>query len=62
MFNPVIVCLAEQCVKLLEHICQREASAVYDAGGLAALLHLIKYRELGEPEESNKIQTLFLYF
>uniref|UniRef100_A0A915DET1 E3 ubiquitin-protein ligase n=1 Tax=Ditylenchus dipsaci TaxID=166011 RepID=A0A915DET1_9BILA len=33
--------LAEQCVKLLEHICQREASAVYDAGGLQSMLHLI---------------------
>ena len=34
---------AEQCVKLLEHICQREASAVYDAGGLQAMLHLIRF-------------------
>ncbi|KAL3124758.1 hypothetical protein niasHT_001595 [Heterodera trifolii] len=35
--------LAEQCVKLLEHICQRETSAVHDAGGLQAMLHLIKH-------------------
>lgn len=33
--------LAEQCVKLLEHICQREASTVYEAGGLQCMLHLI---------------------
>jgi E3 ubiquitin-protein ligase HECTD1 len=30
-------------VKLLEHICQREASTVYDAGGLQAMLHLIRF-------------------
>ncbi|VDK59163.1 unnamed protein product [Anisakis simplex] len=33
--------LAEQCVKLLEHICQRETSAVYDAGGLQCMLSLV---------------------
>lgn len=32
---------AEQCVKLLEHICQRETSAVYDAGGLQCMLSLV---------------------
>ena len=37
--------LAEQCVKLLEHICQREANAVYDAGGLQAMLHLISHHD-----------------
>lgn len=30
-------------MKLLEHICQREASAVFDAGGLQAMLHLIRF-------------------
>ncbi|KAM3726185.1 E3 ubiquitin-protein ligase [Dirofilaria immitis] len=34
--------LAEQCVKLLEHICQRETSAVYDAGGLQCMLTLVR--------------------
>ncbi|MFH4979391.1 hypothetical protein AB6A40_006100 [Gnathostoma spinigerum] len=34
--------LAEQCVKLLEHICQRETSAVYDAGGLQCMLSLVR--------------------
>uniref|UniRef100_A0A915PQB4 E3 ubiquitin-protein ligase n=1 Tax=Setaria digitata TaxID=48799 RepID=A0A915PQB4_9BILA len=33
--------LAEQCVKLLEHVCQRETSAVYDAGGLQCMLTLV---------------------
>ncbi|MCP9265968.1 HECD1 [Dirofilaria immitis] len=33
---------AEQCVKLLEHICQRETSAVYDAGGLQCMLTLVR--------------------
>ncbi|KAI3415824.1 Mib_herc2 protein [Globodera pallida] len=37
--------LGEQCVKLLEHICQREASSVHDAGGLQAMLHLIKHHD-----------------
>uniref|UniRef100_A0A158Q903 E3 ubiquitin-protein ligase n=1 Tax=Elaeophora elaphi TaxID=1147741 RepID=A0A158Q903_9BILA len=34
--------LAEQCVKLLEHVCQRETSAVYDAGGLQCMLTLVR--------------------
>ncbi|KAK6057909.1 hypothetical protein COOONC_04534, partial [Cooperia oncophora] len=34
--------LAEQCVKLLEHICQRETLAVYDAGGMHAMLTLVR--------------------
>lgn len=33
---------AEQCVKLLEHVCQRETSAVYDAGGLQCMLGLVR--------------------
>ncbi|VDN20657.1 unnamed protein product [Gongylonema pulchrum] len=34
--------LAEQCVKLLEHICQRESTAVFDAGGLQCMLTLVR--------------------
>lgn len=34
--------LAEQCVKLLEHVCQRETLAVYDAGGMNAMLTLVR--------------------
>ncbi|KAL3982231.1 HECT-domain (ubiquitin-transferase) family protein [Acanthocheilonema viteae] len=34
--------LAEQCVKLLEHVCQRETSAVFDAGGLQCMLSLVR--------------------
>lgn len=34
--------LAEQCVKLLEHVCQRETSAVYDAGGLQCMLAMVR--------------------
>lgn len=34
--------LAEQCVKLLEHVCQREATAVYEAGGLHSMLFLVR--------------------
>ncbi|KAI6206878.1 HECT-type E3 ubiquitin transferase [Aphelenchoides besseyi] len=34
--------LAEQCVKLLEHVCQRECPAVYEAGGLQAMLMLVR--------------------
>uniref|UniRef100_A0A1I7V093 E3 ubiquitin-protein ligase n=1 Tax=Caenorhabditis tropicalis TaxID=1561998 RepID=A0A1I7V093_9PELO len=34
--------LAEQCVKLLEHVCQRETMAVYDAGGINAMLNLVR--------------------
>lgn len=33
---------AEQCVKLLEHVCQRETAAVYDAGGLQCMLSLVR--------------------
>ncbi|GMR47420.1 hypothetical protein PMAYCL1PPCAC_17615 [Pristionchus mayeri] len=33
--------LAEQCVKLLEHVCQRETLAVFHAGGLNAMLNLV---------------------
>lgn len=33
--------LAEQCVKLLEHICQRETPAVYEAGGLKSMLAMV---------------------
>lgn len=32
---------AEQCVKLLEHVCQRETLAVFHAGGLNAMLNLV---------------------
>uniref|UniRef100_A0A914ZV22 E3 ubiquitin-protein ligase n=10 Tax=Parascaris univalens TaxID=6257 RepID=A0A914ZV22_PARUN len=41
MTNRTSKDLAEQCVKLLEHICQRETSAVYDAGGLQCMLSLV---------------------
>lgn len=34
--------LAEQCVKVLELICTREAGAVFDAGGLHCILSFIK--------------------
>ncbi|KAI6238131.1 HECT-type E3 ubiquitin transferase [Aphelenchoides fujianensis] len=34
--------LAEQCVKLLEHVCQREGPAVYEAGGLQCMLVLVR--------------------
>lgn len=34
--------LAEQCIKVLELICTREAGAVFDAGGLAAVLSFIQ--------------------
>ncbi|VDO30756.1 unnamed protein product, partial [Onchocerca flexuosa] len=42
MSNRTSKDLAEQCVKLLEHVCQRETSAVYDAGGLQCMLALIR--------------------
>jgi E3 ubiquitin-protein ligase HECTD1 len=29
-------------VKLLEHVCQRETSAVYDAGGMQCMLSLVR--------------------
>lgn len=34
--------LAEQCVKVLELICTREAGAVFDAGGLSCILPFIR--------------------
>lgn len=34
--------LAEQCVKVLELICTREAGSVFDAGGLSAILPFIR--------------------
>uniref|UniRef100_A0A1B6DIC7 E3 ubiquitin-protein ligase n=1 Tax=Clastoptera arizonana TaxID=38151 RepID=A0A1B6DIC7_9HEMI len=34
--------LAEQCIKVLELICSREAGAVFEAGGLACVLSFIK--------------------
>ncbi|CAI5448918.1 unnamed protein product [Caenorhabditis angaria] len=34
--------LAEQCVKLLEHVCQRETMAVYESGGINAMLTLVR--------------------
>uniref|UniRef100_A0A914V698 E3 ubiquitin-protein ligase n=1 Tax=Plectus sambesii TaxID=2011161 RepID=A0A914V698_9BILA len=34
--------LAEQCVKVLELMCQRETSVVYDAGGLQCVLTLVR--------------------
>lgn len=34
--------LAEQCVKLLEFICTREAGAVFEAGGLSCILPFIR--------------------
>ncbi|CAD5227639.1 unnamed protein product [Bursaphelenchus xylophilus] len=36
--------LAEQCVKLLESVCQRETPAVYEAGGLQAMLTLVGHK------------------
>ncbi|KHN87505.1 E3 ubiquitin-protein ligase HECTD1 [Toxocara canis] len=41
MTNRTSKDLAEQCVKLLEHICQRETAAVYDAGGLQCMLSVV---------------------
>ena len=35
--------LAEQCIKVLELVCTREAGAVYDAGGLPVILSFIRY-------------------
>lgn len=35
--------LAEQCIKVLELICSREASAVWEGGGLPAVLHFITH-------------------
>ena len=29
-------------MKLLEHVCQRETMAVYDAGGINAMLSLVR--------------------
>ncbi|CAB3409028.1 unnamed protein product [Caenorhabditis bovis] len=34
--------LAEQCVKLLEHVCQRETMAVYEAGAINVMLNLVR--------------------
>lgn len=34
--------LAEQCVKVLELVCTREAGAVFDAGGLSCILPFIR--------------------
>lgn len=34
--------LAEQCVKVLELICTREAGAVFEAGGLSCILPFIR--------------------
>ena len=34
--------LVEQCVKVLEHICQRETGLVYEAGGFFQMLSLVK--------------------
>eukprot|EP00794_Sanderia_malayensis_P020162 gene20162-22137_t len=34
--------LAEQCVKVLELMCTREAGAIYDAGGLTCILSFIR--------------------
>lgn len=42
MFGVFCFNSAEQCVKLLEHVCQRETSAVYDAGGLQCMLNLVR--------------------
>lgn len=44
--------LAEQCIKVLEHICSREAGAVFDGGGLNCVLCYI--RENGS-EVSSKL-------
>ena len=35
--------LAEQCIKVLELVCTREAGAVFDAGGLPVILSFIRY-------------------
>uniref|UniRef100_A0AC34RA16 E3 ubiquitin-protein ligase n=1 Tax=Panagrolaimus sp. JU765 TaxID=591449 RepID=A0AC34RA16_9BILA len=34
--------LVEQCVKVLEHICQRETGLVYEAGGFSRILTLVR--------------------
>lgn len=34
--------LSEQCVKVLEHLCSREATAVFEAGALECVLQFIK--------------------
>lgn len=34
--------LVEQCVKVLEHLCQRETNLVYEAGGFLRLLILVR--------------------
>lgn len=34
--------LSEQCVKVLEHVCSREAAAVFEAGGLGCVLEFIR--------------------
>jgi hypothetical protein len=36
------VCAAEQCVKVLELMCQREATAIFEAGGLACVLTFVQ--------------------
>ena len=35
--------LAEQCIKVLELVCTREAGAVFEAGGLPVILSFIRY-------------------
>jgi E3 ubiquitin-protein ligase HECTD1 len=43
----LIVCrtsrdLAEQCIKVLELVCTREAGAIFEAGGLSSVLNFIR--------------------
>lgn len=40
--------LAEQCVKVLELICTREAGAVFEAGGLSCILPFIRDNGMGD--------------
>ena len=50
--------LAEQCVKLLEHVCQRETLAVYDAGGMNAMLTLVR----SHGEKIHKVSQIILFY
>jgi E3 ubiquitin-protein ligase HECTD1 len=34
--------LAEQCIKVLELVCTREAGAIFEAGGLSSVLNFIR--------------------
>lgn len=49
--------LAEQCVKVLELICTREAGAVFEAGGLSCVLPFI--RDNGKYSLHNSLHTKY---